>query len=234
MSMTRCGISPRPRHSSARGPSTSTPPERALPLPPEPSFPHRLQAYFTERRLHQRHASPPPIARSRPTFCLLLQFAPQQLPKAPASLSLAARAAPFLSALLEHLEPARGNRASSRHARLAALPALFHYAALSAPQYSAVIHRVLAIPSKRTEQTASACLPRPAIAALLEAPSQATWAGRRDRTFLLSAGQTGLRVSALTAWRGPDVVLGAGAHVPCSGKGRKQRCPPLRQEAGAA
>jgi hypothetical protein len=66
---------------------------------------------------------------------------------------------------------------------LAALHAFFHSAALYAPQESALIHRVLAIPRTRAEQTDMACLTRPEIAALLEAPSQATWTGRRDRTF---------------------------------------------------
>ena len=43
--------------------------------------------------------------------------------------------------------------------------------------------------------------------------------------------QTGLRVSELIGLRREDVVLGTGAHVRCEGKGRKQRCTPLRQEA---
>src|SRR2546430_12439262 len=200
----------------------------------ETSFPHLLQAYFTERLLHQRQASPHTIASYRTTFCLLLQFAQQQLHKAPSSLSLADLDAPFLSAFLEHLEQERGNSASSRNARLAALHAFFHYAALYAPQYSALIHRVLAIPSKRTEQTDIAFLTRPEIEALLEAPSPATWTGRRDWTLLLIAVQTGLRVSELTGLQCQDVVLGAGAHVHCSGKGRKERCTPLRQGAAAA
>src|SRR5712692_8983718 len=119
----------------------------------ETSFPHLLQAYFTERLMHQRHASPHTIASYRHTFCLLLQFAQQRLHKAPSSLSLADLDAPFLSAFLEHLEQARENRASSRYARLAALHSFCHCAARYAAQYSAVIQRVLAIPSKRAEQT---------------------------------------------------------------------------------
>ena len=200
----------------------------------EPAFPHLLQTYFTERLMHQRQASPHTIASYRTTFCLLLQFAQQRLHKAPSRLSLADLDAPLLSAFLEHLEQARGNRASSRNARLAARHSFFHYAALYAPQYSALIHRVLAIPSKRTEQTDIAVLTRPEIEALLAAPSPATWTGRRDRTLLLIAVQTGLRVSELTGLQCHDVVLGAGAHVHCSGKGRKERCTPLRQDAAAA
>ena len=99
-------------------------------MPTATSFPHLLQAYFTERLMHQRHASPHTIARYRHTFGLLLQCAQQRLHKTPASLSLAELDAPLLSAFLEHLEQARGQSASSRHARLAALHAFFHYAAL--------------------------------------------------------------------------------------------------------
>jgi integrase/recombinase XerD len=199
-----------------------------------PSFPRLLEAYFTERLMHQRQASPHTIASYRNTFCLLLHFAQHQLHKTPSSLSLADLDAPFLSAFLEHLEQARGNRASSRNARLAALHSFFHSVALYAPQYSALIQRVLAIPSKRVEQIDMAFLSRPEIEALLEAPKQAPWTGRRDRTLLLIAVQTGLRVSELTGLCCQDVVLGAGAHVHCSGKGRKERCTPLRQEAAAA
>jgi site-specific recombinase XerD len=58
--------------------------------------------------------------------------------------------------------------------------------------------------------------------------------GRRDRTLLLVAVQTGLRVSELTGLTCQDVVLGTGAHVRCLGKGRKQRCTPLRPETAKA
>jgi len=66
--------------------------------------------------------------------------------------------------------------------------------------------------------------------ALLAVPNLSTWLGRRDRTLLLVAVQTGLRVSELTGLNCQDVVLGTGAHVRCLGKGRKQRCTPLRPE----
>ncbi|EQD64429.1 integrase/recombinase, partial [mine drainage metagenome] len=41
---------------------------------------------------------------------------------------------------------------------------------------------------------------------------------------MLTAIQTGLRVSELTGLTCGDVHLGKGAHVRCTGKGRKQRC----------
>jgi site-specific recombinase XerD len=89
----------------------------------------------------------------------------------------------------------------------------------------------LAIPGKRYKTKPVDFLTRGEIEALLAAPDQATWSGRRDRALLLVAAQTGLRVSELVGLRCQDVVFGTGAHVHCTGKGRKERCTPLRKEA---
>jgi site-specific recombinase XerD len=190
-----------------------------------------LQAFFTDRLMAQRQASPHTIASYRDTFCLLLRFAQQQLGKAPSSLALPDLDAPLIGAFLQHLELTRGNSPRSRNVRLAAIHAFFRYAALHAPEQSALVQRVLAIPPKRFERTAIEFLIRPEIEAVLNAPDLATWIGRRDRTLLVLAVQTGLRVSELVGLCCRDVVLGHGAHVHCLGKGRKDRCTPLRKEA---
>jgi integrase len=86
---------------------------------------------------------------------------------------------------------------------------------------------VLAIPRKRHTRALIDFLVRPEIEALLAAPDQTSWLGRRDHAFLLTAVQTGLRLSELTGLRRGDVSLDAGAHIRCEGKGRKERCTPL-------
>ena len=70
-------------------------------------------------------------------------------------------------------------------------------------------------------------LTAPEVDALIAAPDQARWEGRRDRVLMLLAIQTGLRVSELTGLNCADVTLGTGANVRCEGKGRKQRAVPL-------
>jgi integrase/recombinase XerD len=70
-------------------------------------------------------------------------------------------------------------------------------------------------------------LTRPEIDALLAAPNQETWLRRRDHAFLLTAVQTGLRLSEIPGLQQGNVPLGAGAHVHGHGKGRKERCTPL-------
>lgn len=69
--------------------------------------------------------------------------------------------------------------------------------------------------------------------ALLGAPDPGTWTGRRDRAWILLAVTSGLRVSELTALTRGDLDLGAGAHLLCHGKGRKDRTTPITAEAVA-
>jgi site-specific recombinase XerD len=200
----------------------------------ENEFPALLQAFFTDRLCHQRQASPYTIASYRDAFRLLLGFAERRLKKAPSVLTIKDLDTPFLGAFLDHLEEERGNTARGRNVRLAALHSFFRYVALHKPEVSALAQRVLALPSKRYHRKQIHFLTRREIEALLALPDQRTWAGRRDRTLLLVAVQTGLRVSELIGLCCQDVVLGTGAHFRCTGKGRKERCTPLRREVVAA
>lgn len=197
----------------------------------EANLPRLLEGFFTERLMHQRQASTHTIASYRDTFSLLLRFVQEQTNKAPSTLSLQDLDAPVVGAFLEHLEKERGNSPRTRNTRLAAVHAFFGYAALYEPGVSALVQRVLAIPSKRFEHKAIAFLTHDEIEALVAAPDTDTWLGRRDRTLLLLTVQTGLRVSELIGLCCQDVVLGHGAHVRCLGKGRKARCTPLREDA---
>ena len=193
-----------------------------------------LERFFTGRLMQQRRASPDTIASYRDTFRLLLGFAQQRLKKAPSALTLEDLDAPFIGTFLHHLENERGNSPRTRNARLAAIRGFFKYAALQEPQHSALIQRVLAIPSKRHQRVQVAFLTPVEVEALLAIPDQTTWAGRRDRTMLLVAVQTGLRVSELIGLRCQDAILSNGAHVRCQGKGRKDRCTPLRKDTVTA
>jgi integrase/recombinase XerD len=197
-------------------------------------FPTLLETFFTRRLIAQRQASPHTIAAYRDTFRLLLQFTKKRLGKAPSALTIEDLNAPFLGAFLDDLESARANGARSRNLRLTAIRSFFRFAALEAPQYSGLIQRVLMIPNKRQPRPLVDFLTRPEIEALLAAPDLKTWLGRRDHTLLLTAVQTGLRLSEITSIRQRDVSLTTGAHVRCEGKGRKERCTPLTKSTVTA
>ena len=200
----------------------------------EATFSALLQSYFTERLVRQRGASPHTIANYRDTFRVLIGFAHRNLRKRPTDLSVEDIDAPFVCRFLDHLENERGNSPRSRNVRLAAIHSFFYYVALQEPAFGAIAQRVLAIQSKRFTKRSIDFLTRAEAEALLAAPDQGCWLGRRDRTLLLLALETGLRVSEIIALRRGDVVFGTGAHVCCLGKGRKTRCVPLRKETTKA
>ena len=189
-----------------------------------------MQAFFTDRLIRQRAASPYTIAAYRDTMRLLLTFAQQQLSKPPSALSLVDLDAPFIAAFLDHLQRERGNSARTRNARLAAIHSLFKFAALRHPEHALLIQRVLAIPPRRFDKALITYLTTSEIEALLAAPDRLTPAGRRDHALLLLAIRTGLRVSELVNLDRADLHLSTGAHVSCLGKGRKRRTTPLDKQ----
>ena len=186
-----------------------------------------LEAFFTQRLMAQRKVSAHTISSYRDTFRLLLKFAERRLKRPPSKLTLENLNGPFLAEFLDHLEAERTNGPRTRNLRLAAIHSFFRYAALEAPQHAGLIQRVLAIPRRRHSQALVNFLTRPEIEALLSVVDRHSWIGRRDHAFLLTALQTGLRLSELTSLRQQDVSLGPGAYVRCEGKGRKERCTPL-------
>jgi integrase/recombinase XerD len=191
-----------------------------------------LQGFFTDRLARQKKASPNTVAAYRDTCRLLLAFARGRTGKAPSQLSLADLDATLIGAFLNHLEEQRGNGSATRNARLAAIHSLFKYAAPRAPEHAAVISQVLAIPPRRRERAVVSYLTAEEIDALVAAPGRETWHGRRDHALLLLGVQTGLRVSELTGLSRQDIHLGAGPHVRCHGKGRKDRATPLTTQTG--
>ena len=187
-----------------------------------------LQAFFTDRLIRQRHASPHTIAAYRDTCGCCSASPPQRTgkPPSPARPRRPRRAADRRrSSTTSNTTAATASAPATpgwpRSTRCSATP---RCATPSTPQS---IARVLAIPPKRFDRALVTYLTEPEVDALLAAPDRATWTGRRDHALLLLAVQTGLRVSELTGLTRADLHLGTGAHVGCHGKGRKDRITPL-------
>jgi site-specific recombinase XerD len=199
-----------------------------------PNLPALLQGFFTDRLRSQLGASPHTVASYRDTFRLLLVFASERLTRAPSQLRVEDLNAALIGAFLEHLEHGRASKPKTRNTRLAAVRAFFRFVAYAEPGCSLQCQQVLAIPNKRHERRSVEFLTTEEASALVAAPDSTTWLGRRDRTLLLVAVQTGLRNAELRSLRRRDVEIGVGAHVRCLGKGRKTRCTPLRRDVATA
>lgn len=199
-----------------------------------PNFPALLQCFFTERLCAQLGASACTIASYRDTFRLLLVFAAERLGRPPSQIRLDQLDVPLLGAFLDQLEQVRGNVTRTRNTRLSALRAFFRFVSFSEPACALQCQRILAIPAKRHERRSVEFLTDDEVDALVAAPDPGTWMGRRDGTLLLLAVHTGLRNSEIRSVRWNAVELGTGAHVRCTGKGRKMRCTPLRRDVASA
>jgi site-specific recombinase XerD len=184
-------------------------------------FPSLLQAFFTDRLFRQRQASPHTIAGYRDSFRLLLQFAKEQLGKAPSKLTLDDLNVSFIGDFLDDLENRRKNSARTRNIRLAAIHSFFHYVALEEPAYALLCQRVLAMPTKRHERRPIEFLNRVEIDALLAATDSSSWIGHRDRTMLLLTAQTGLRVFRVDRLELPRHRPGNRSSCPLPRKGQK-------------
>lgn len=192
-----------------------------------------LQMFFTDRLAKQRQASPATVRSYRNAMVLLLRFVQDHSGKAPSVLDWEDLDAKTITAFLDHLEADRANGARSRNARLAAIRSLFRFAALRHPEHAQLIAQVLAVPQKRSDKRQIAFLEPEEVEALLAAPDLRRWEGRRDHALMALDVQTGLRLSELTGLTCAEVRLGDGAHVHCSGKGRKERCVPLTATTAA-
>ena len=190
-----------------------------------------LQRFFADRLLAQMQASPNTIASYRDTFRLLLRYAAGQRKQEPTALQIVDIDADLVANFLTDLEKTRSNSARSRNTRQAAIRSFFKYVAVNEPQLLHHCQRVLAMPSKRHKKRAIDYLEREEIEAVIAAPNLKTWHGRRDRAILVLTLQTGLRVTELITLTCGDIGLGAGAHVRCIGKGRKERATPIRRDS---
>jgi site-specific recombinase XerD len=91
-----------------------------------------VQAFFTERLITQRQASPHTITAYRDTTRMLLAFTSDRTRTPCHRLQFTDLNAATVSAFLDHLEHDRANSVRTRDARLAAIHSLFGFAALTA------------------------------------------------------------------------------------------------------
>ncbi|MGH6675477.1 MAG: tyrosine-type recombinase/integrase [Xanthobacteraceae bacterium] len=194
--------------------------------------PH-LAAFLREHLLRERRASIHTCEAYAYSFQLLVTFIAQRLRKRPCLLEIEDLDVAMILAFLQYVEEARGNKARSRNARLAAVKSFFRYLEHRVPAVLDQALRVHAIPMKKIDEALVASLSRAEVQALLDAPDRRTTSGLRDRAMLHLAFAGGLRVSELAGLPLDQLDGRAPASVHIMGKGRRERVLPLWQETAA-
>lgn len=148
-----------------------------------PIAPH-ITAFLRERLPLQRGASAHTCASYAYSFQLLFEFASRRFGVAPSELSLEQLDAPLVMDFLASLEAERGNSATTRNARVAAIKSFMHFVEYRVPALLEQIRRVLAIPAKKTDQPLIQHLSLAEMQALLNVPDIQRRSGIRDRAML--------------------------------------------------
>ena len=186
-----------------------------------------LRTFFVQHLPLTRGLSPKTILSYRDAFVLLLRFLATRHACQVIDLDIGHLGPEDLLAFLDHLETERGNNASTRNARLAAVHSFARFLATGHPECLECCQRILAIPTKRTQIAPVEYLEGDEIGAMLEAVDLHEPRGRRDQALLLTLFNTGARVQELLDLRPVDLQLERPYLVRLRGKGRKRRTCPL-------
>lgn len=186
-----------------------------------------LQSYFTSFARDQRDLSPHTISSYRDTWRLLITYLSDTTGTRADRIDFADLTVESVTGFLDHLEHDRHNSTATRNARLSGIRAVLVHALPAQLDDAGTITRILAIPAKRHPTPQVEYLASDEADALIAAPDRSRWTGRYDHALLVLALQTGLRISELRSLDLNDIDPGVGAHVRCTGKGRRQRCTPL-------
>jgi site-specific recombinase XerD len=197
---------------------------------PQPNLPRQLRRFFLEYLPQQRNCSPHTVRSYRDALRLFLLYLRERKQVAPDGLALKDLSAETIMDFLNDLQESRHNGVDTRNARLAALRCFVRYLLWVEPTFAGDLQRVLAIPVKRTTRPMLDFLTREEMQAILDAPDEATWSGKRDRALFALMYNTGARVSEAVGAKVSDVTLAPGGAFRLHGKGRKDRVVPLSKK----
>jgi integrase/recombinase XerD len=192
------------------------------------------QSFFNEYLLRTRGASSHTIRAYRDALKLFFLFLASRKHRTIADLSLDDVQSEAVLAFLNHVESQRGNSASTRNTRLAALRSFVQHLLRQDVTRAGQYGRILAIQTKRAIHRVVPYLePEEAKAVIAAVDARAT-TGARDRALLLFLYNTGARVSEALALRFQELRLERPPQVRLHGKGQKERVCPLWPETVTA
>ena len=135
------------------------------------------------------------------SFRLLFTYAAKRLRTKPSRLQIEQLDAALVMDFLGHIERERGNGATTRNLRLAAIKTFMRYVEYHLPSALEQIGQIHAIPTKRHDQVLIRHLVMEEVRAILNAPDLTTRLGVRDRAMMHLCFAAGLRVSELVEAR---------------------------------
>ena len=189
-----------------------------------------ITSFLREHMPIEQGCSPYTCETYAHAYRLLFVFASKRLGIRPSQICLEQIDAPLILDFLAHIEEQRGNCAATRNGRLAAVKAFIRYVEFRVPSALAQARQIHAIPGKRHDQALVRHLTMEEVRAILNVPNVTTRLGIRDRAMMHLCFAAGLRVSELVGLPLENLSLQRTPSIRVLGKGRKERCLPLRKE----
>jgi len=186
-----------------------------------------LRRFLTAHLAGLRGCSPNTVGSYRDTFKLLIAYLRDERSIPPSKLTLDRVDAAAITGFLEWLEASRGNSASTRNQRLAAISSFCTWMQTEDPVRMACYQNILAIPAKKQTHPTVNHLTVEQTRLLLAQPDRSTRKGRRGATLLATLYDTAARVQELADLTVRDIRLDHPAMAALTGKGRKTRHVPL-------
>jgi integrase/recombinase XerD len=192
-----------------------------------------LRRFLTTYLAGLRGCSPNTVASYRDAFKLLIVFFRDERSIPPGKLTLDCVDVAAIAGYLDWLEVSRGNSASTRNQRLAAISSFCAWMQTEDPARMASYQDILAIPAKKHLHPNMHHLTVEQTRRLLAQPDRSTRQGRRDATLLATLYDTAARVQELADLTVRDIRLQHPAMAALTGKGRKTRHVPLMSNTAA-
>jgi integrase/recombinase XerD len=192
-----------------------------------------LRRFLTTYLAGLRGCSPNTVASYRDAFKLLIVFFRDERSIPPNKLTLDCVDVAAIAGFLDWLEVSRGNSASTRNQRLAAISSFCAWMQTEDPARMASYQDILAIPAKKHLHPNMHHLTVEQTRRLLAQPDRSTRQGRRDATLLATLYDTAARVQELADLTVRDIRLQHPAMAALTGKGRKTRHVPLMTNTAA-
>ena len=189
--------------------------------------------YFLVSYLPQhRDVSTNTVAGYKQTFIQLLRYWKIHFPDQIDPDLSQFQVAPLLD-FLTYLEKTRGNTASTRNTRLAAVKSFFKMVGMLQPRYHIQCSQILSLPSKRTRQRRKPTfLDKNEVDAVFASVDTRSHDGYRDLCILRTLYNTGARASELCTLLISNIDFDQKLAV-IYGKGRKERTVPLWDSTAA-
>jgi integrase/recombinase XerD len=186
-----------------------------------------LRQFLTGHLAGLRGYSTNTIASYRDAFKLLICYFRDERHIPPDKLTLELIDAAAITGFLDWIRTSRGNGASTRNQRLAAIDSFFCWMQTQDPARMACCQDILAIPAAKYDRPIVVHLSVEQTRQLLALPDRSSCTGRRDATLLATLYDTAARVQELADLTVRDIRLDGPAMAVLTGKGRKTRHVPI-------